>query len=603
MFAGLYVKALDANRALIAESTRLQEANSQLALATQRITDLQAAQEEPSATQAAPFAPAPGAPLVGATSPKGDLRVEPVPYGELPLAFGRVDALREFLTRLGQQSFTGIVKATAYRGRFCLSGNATEGYALATEDLPAGKCDLIGNPFDGALNSAQRQSLAFANLASSARQRTQGAISVIVNDEPAETRVVAPYPAPRKRDGGTMERDRGSEQSSGIYGGSHCPFSMTEFTPRPWLRNAHLQSILPSLPLRRSAIERRALSLLQSSVEEVLDCGEGVRLLGLHSSQERRGRVPAAQLVVLHHGWEGSAQSLYVLALGQFLFERGFDVLRLNLRDHGPTHHLNRDLFHSCRIKEVVGAVRRIQSLYPAQRLSLVGFSLGGNFALRVGAGAREAGIDLHRIVAISPVLDPEVTLAALEDGVAIYRQYFIRKWTRSLLKKQLAWPEVYDFRELLRDRTLTAMTDYLVCHHSEFPDLQTYLRGYALVHGALEPLCTLSRIIAATDDPMIPSRDLERLPRLANLRITPTRFGGHCGFMPSWRGDSWIAGEVLSELNEPGLKPHRPGTAAPMLTARASSHRARQRSARATADLLSAQTAGPLSPTRHSIG
>jgi len=327
---------------------------------------------------------------------------------------------------------------------------------------------------------------------------------------------------------------------------------MTEFTPRPWLRNAHLQSILPSIPLRRSAVERRAVPLLHSSVEQVLDCGDGVRLLGLHSTQERRGGAPARHLVVLHHGWEGSAESLYVLALGQFLFERGFDVLRLNLRDHGPTHHLNRDLFHSCRIKEVVGAVRRIQSMYPTQRLSLTGFSLGGNFALRVGARAREAGIDLHRIVAISPVLDPEVTLASLENGSAIYRSYFIWKWTRSLLKKQLAWPDAYDFKELLRDRTLTAMTDYLVRHHSEFPDLKTYLKGYALVHGALESLETPSRIIAASDDPMIPSGDLERLPRLANLRVTPTRFGGHCGFMPRLRGDSWIAGEVLRELGEP---------------------------------------------------
>ncbi len=327
---------------------------------------------------------------------------------------------------------------------------------------------------------------------------------------------------------------------------------MTEFTPRPWLRNAHLQSILPSLPIRRPAVKRRAVPLLQSSVEQVLDCGEDVRLLGLLSTQERRGRAAAGHLVVLQHGWEGSAESLYVLSLGQFLFDRGFDVLRLNLRDHGPTHHLNRDLFHSCRIKEVVGAVRRIQSLYPKQRLSLAGFSLGGNFALRVGARAREARIDLHRIVAISPVLDPEKTLAALESGSAIYRKYFIWKWTRSLLRKQLAWPDVYDFRELLRDRTLTAMTDYLVRHHSEFPDLPTYLRGYALVHGALESLETPSRIIAASDDPMIPPADLERLPRLANLRITPTRFGGHCGFMPSWRGDSWIASQVLGELGEP---------------------------------------------------
>jgi predicted alpha/beta-fold hydrolase len=271
--------------------------------------------------------------------------------------------------------------------------------------------------------------------------------------------------------------------------------------------------------------------------------------MGLHSAQVRRGRAPARQLVVLHHGWEGSADSLYVLALGQYLFERGFDIFRLNLRDHGPTHHLNRELFHSCRLPEVVGAARRLQSLFPEQELNLVGFSLGGNFALRVGARAGAAGLRIRRIVAVSPVLEPEATLLALENGAVLYRQYFVWKWRNSLLKKQLAWPGVYDFEEMLRTPTLRFMTDYLVRRYSEFPDLLSYLHGYAIVRGALESLTVPARIIASQDDPMIPARDLERLPRLPNLRVTAYRHGGHCGFVDSLRGESWLAREILAAL------------------------------------------------------
>jgi len=191
VFAGLYLRELVTNRALVAETGRLQQANSQLALATTRITEMQA----PGQLHGAAGTSDPGSPQLGASSPSADLRVEPVPFGEQPFALGRVEALRDFLARLTEQSFIGVVKATAYRGRFCLSGNATEGYTLAADDLPAAKCDLTGNVFDGTLNSAQRQSLAFANLASSVRTRTDGAINVIVNDEPTDARVVAPYPA------------------------------------------------------------------------------------------------------------------------------------------------------------------------------------------------------------------------------------------------------------------------------------------------------------------------------------------------------------------------------------------------------------------------
>ena len=74
----------------------------------------------------------------------------------------------------------------------------------------------------------------------------------------------------------------------------------------------------------------------------------------------------------------------------------------------------------------MVGAISRVQALFPEQRLSLAGFSLGGNFCLRVGARAEAAGLRIARIVAVCPVLDPATTLAALEAGPAIYRQYFM---------------------------------------------------------------------------------------------------------------------------------------------------------------------------------
>lgn len=324
---------------------------------------------------------------------------------------------------------------------------------------------------------------------------------------------------------------------------------MSEFRPPFWLRNRHVQSIYPSFPLRRGGVERRAVPLLAASVEHILDCGDGVRLMGQLSAQTQRGRAPARQLVVLLHGWEGSTDSLYMVGLGQYLFERGYDIFRLNLRDHGPTHHLNRELFHSCRLPEAVGAVKRLQTLFPHQELNLVGFSLGGNFALRIGARAKSAGIRLRRIVAISPVLEPEVTLESLERGLPVYRHYFVWKWRRSLLKKQLAWPGDYDFEEMLRTPTLTFMTDYLVRKYSEFPDMRTYLHGYAITRGALDSLEVPARIIIAEDDPMIPSNDLARLPRLPNLTVHTTKHGGHCGFFERMGGISWIAGQVLAEL------------------------------------------------------
>ncbi len=322
-----------------------------------------------------------------------------------------------------------------------------------------------------------------------------------------------------------------------------------EFRPPAWIANRHLQSILPSLPFRRPAIERRARTVRAASRPLVLDCGDGVRLMGLHAAPPAGVRVAAPRLAVLLHGWEGSADSLYLLSLAQILHERGFDVVRLNLRDHGGTHSLNRELFHSCRLPEVVGAVHRLQSLFPQHRLMLAGFSLGGNFCLRVGARAGAAGLEIARIVAVCPVLDPATTIDALESGPAVYHQYFMLKWRRSLRLKQEAWPDDYDFGEIIGDSSLRSMTERMVLKHTKYPDLVSYLSGYAITEGVLESLAAPTALITAADDPMILERDLARLARPASLELTVTPRGGHCGYMDALRGPSWIDRRIAFEL------------------------------------------------------
>jgi predicted alpha/beta-fold hydrolase len=322
----------------------------------------------------------------------------------------------------------------------------------------------------------------------------------------------------------------------------------TDFRPAWWLRNHHLQSVLASTSWRRGRVLRRAAPLLAAAREHLLECGAGVRLQCFVSSPAAGG----GGVVMLLHGWEGSADSLYMLSLAQRLFQRGFVVARLNLRDHGATHQLNRDIFHSCRLPEVVGAVHALQALFPARSLQLVGFSLGGNFCLRVAAQARSAHLELARVIAVSPVLDPIATLAALQGGMPGYERYFVRKWLRSLEKKQAAWPDAYDFSALARLRDLKLMTAELVRSHTDFPTLADYLNGYAITGARLAQLAVPADIITSLDDPIIPAAGLAQLARPACLTLHLTRHGGHCGFFERLSGPTWVEEQILQLLGDP---------------------------------------------------
>jgi CheY-like chemotaxis protein len=178
VLAVLYTRQLETTEAFQIDNSNLQKSveaqqaqltTLQQALLSYRTTTLGAAVERPA-----------------------NVTAEIVPYGEAPLAGSRLERLREMLAQLRANNFRGKVKVTTFVGDFCLTGNGIEGYSMAADDLPSKRCDSVGNPFEDSLPSAQRQSLAFANLVSSLRQESGGALTVEVAHE--GRRPAVPYP-------------------------------------------------------------------------------------------------------------------------------------------------------------------------------------------------------------------------------------------------------------------------------------------------------------------------------------------------------------------------------------------------------------------------
>lgn len=324
-----------------------------------------------------------------------------------------------------------------------------------------------------------------------------------------------------------------------------------DYRPPRLLRNPHVQSVLASSGVRRLLHARRRALLEHGAVAHVLDCGEGVRLLGFHTAQ--RVQPQARGLVVLLHGWEGSVASSYLLHTGARLLAEGFDVFRLNFRDHGDTHHLNRGLFHSCLIDEVVGAVGAVARLFPTLPLAVSGFSLGGNFTLRVALRAPAAGIDLKYALAVCPAINPRGVLHAIETAPWFYQSYFLRKWRRSLMQKQRAFPDAELFAAADLRGNLRELTRVLVERHTDFGTLEAYLDGYCIAGDRLAPLAVPTSILTAADDPIIPVADFRALTLAPTTELDIAPGGGHCGFirdlsLKSWTED-YIAERMIRQL------------------------------------------------------
>ncbi len=320
---------------------------------------------------------------------------------------------------------------------------------------------------------------------------------------------------------------------------------MRDFIPPMPLRSGHLQTFLASAGPRQAAVRNVAAPVLAMARHITLECGGGARLLGEYSSANA-----ARGLAVLIHGWEGSAHSAYVLSAAARLFRQGLSVFRLNLRDHGPSHHLNRDPFTSTRLNEVIEAVREVHRLFPHPQQHLVGFSLGGNFALRIARGAADSGLRLDSAVAICPVIRPHITMQHLEEGPFFYHYYFKRNWKRSMLRKFELFPELRDARHMLKGSTLTEMSETFVRRFTPYPSQLDYFQGYAIDGEHMSGLQVPCHVIASEDDPVIHIGEFQHLARPERLHLEVTRFGGHCGFIQDYQMNSWVDGRLAELLS-----------------------------------------------------
>jgi CheY-like chemotaxis protein len=168
----------------IAETSKeLMQSNARLASVVEE-QQLQLAALQKAATAMAATA--------AAASQPDNPEIEPVPYGETPLAGARLEKFRDMIERLRAQGFHGKVKVVTYVGDFCLTGSGIEGYSIANDEMPYKRCDQVGNPFEDGLAPAQRQSLAFANLLSTIRQQAGEGLTIEVTH--AGRRPAAPYP-------------------------------------------------------------------------------------------------------------------------------------------------------------------------------------------------------------------------------------------------------------------------------------------------------------------------------------------------------------------------------------------------------------------------
>ncbi len=310
------------------------------------------------------------------------------------------------------------------------------------------------------------------------------------------------------------------------------------FEPHRLIRASALQTMLSTVNPNRDnrwILETEQPLLIDAGVDETgADPDRQVRLLAYYNrtvGPTRRG------LVLALHGWEGCSHSNYNLITANTLLNAGYDVVRLNMRDHGPgiqldPHALNKGVFLGTLINEVIEAGHQIARLAEGRPYYIIGASMGGNFALRMARSHTDRPfLNLKRVVVFSPALDPGRSTKAIDEKPP-YHLYFRRRWARSLRRKQELFPDSFDFDDVLQIPSIYDMTDALVRQSDQHATVEEYFEKYSVKGDALSNLSVPTTVITALDDAVIPVVDFYGLAPHPLLDVRIERYGGHVGWI-----------------------------------------------------------------------
>jgi predicted alpha/beta-fold hydrolase len=253
------------------------------------------------------------------------------------------------------------------------------------------------------------------------------------------------------------------------------------------------------------------------------------------------------------HGLNGSSDAHYMKGIAAKAFAQGMNVVRLNQRNCGDTEHLSAGLFHSGLTGDVRAVVEELIAVDGLLSLTVAGYSLGGNLALKLaGEYGRRPPPALAGVCAVSPIIEISECVLALERPANwLYQWNFVKDLKRRMRRKGRFWPGRFDLAALRSIRTVRQFDEVYTAPHFGFAGAEDYYHRASAMR-VIDCVAVPALIITADDDPFVPPLPF-RDPRVSSnphITLLACEHGGHCGFVAPASGGNdgyWAEDQIVA--------------------------------------------------------
>jgi predicted alpha/beta-fold hydrolase len=306
----------------------------------------------------------------------------------------------------------------------------------------------------------------------------------------------------------------------------------------PLLRNPHLLTIFANFAVRRLDTGRFPLE------ERLYSTEDDVRVL-VHSQQP--GRSPLGQ-ILMAHGLEGSSEAGYMRSMSQLALESGYGVHRANMRSCGGTEQLSKTMYHAGLTSDTLSLARSIKKERGGP-LFLVGYSLGGNVALKLAGELSDDAIGLlDGVCAISTPIDLAASVRKMSQRKNfLYERRFVSRLKERIRRRAPSLPGVYDLNSLDRCRTVYEFDDKITAPFFGFGTADRYYETQSS-KNFLNRIRVPTLLVQAKDDPLIPFEifDHPAIHTNPHIELLAVEHGGHLGFLANRAPRFWVDRVVI---------------------------------------------------------
>ncbi len=299
----------------------------------------------------------------------------------------------------------------------------------------------------------------------------------------------------------------------------------SDFKPSWWLKNRHVQTILPRVYPKPCDFKPRFQDF------ELLD-GDFVELTWTGAPESVQLGQP---IVLVLHGLEGSFDSFYAKRMMNAMHNNGWFSVLMHFRGCGAKPNRRAHSYHSGQTSDVAEFVQYLAKNYPDSPIYAVGFSLGGNVL------AKYLGEQVNNPIAggvvISAPLQLDECAKSIGEGFSkVYQKYLINKLVASTHQKidflNGAEPVPVDKDKLDNLTTIRDFDDCITAPLNGFDNAMDYYQRSSSKQF-LQHIATPTLVIHAKDDPFMNEKVIPSEEELSeHVVFELSEAGGHVGFL-----------------------------------------------------------------------